>query len=210
MILSHSSRAGSTFHTAPSKESSQGALSSTAFMKASVTSTERLNMRSRPGFALRLDEGLDVGMVAAQGRHHRAAPVARTHDRPAHRVPDIHEGERPRGVGAHPFDRRAARPQGREVVADAAALLHRQRGLAQMGEDPAHIVRDRPHHKAVEQRHRPAAARTGDDASCRQEFEIGHRRVKSLGPWRGVALGRGECRRHAPPGILDRLVERLA
>ena len=33
-------------------------------MKASVTSTERLNMRRRPGLALGLDEGFDVRMVA--------------------------------------------------------------------------------------------------------------------------------------------------
>ena len=54
MILSHSSRAGSTFHvvlapSGPPKDSSHGAFSSTAFINASVTSTERLNMRSRPG-----------------------------------------------------------------------------------------------------------------------------------------------------------------
>ena len=44
------------------------------------------------------------------------------------------------------------RPQGREIVADAAALLHRQRRLAQMREDAAHVVGDRAHDKAVEQR----------------------------------------------------------
>ena len=161
------------------------------------------------GLALRLDKGFDVGMVAAQGRHHCAAPIAGAHDRAAHRVPHVHEGKRPRGVGAHSLDGRAARSERREVVADAAALLHRQRRLAQMRKDPAHVVGDRAHDKAVEQRHRAAAAGAGDDTPRRQELEIGHRRVKPLGPWRGVALGRGERRRHPPPGILDRLVEHL-
>src|SRR5208283_72897 len=44
----------------------------------------------------------------------------------------------------------------------------------------------------------------------RQELEVGHSRVKALGPQRGVALGSGECGRHAPPAVLDRLVERFA
>ncbi len=35
-------------------------------------------------------------MVAGQRRHHRAAPVAGAHDRAAHRVPHIHEGDLPR------------------------------------------------------------------------------------------------------------------
>src|SRR5262249_30757027 len=103
-----------------------------------------------------------------------------------------------------------ARPQGREVVSDAAALLHRQSRLAQMGEDPAHVVWDRPHHKAIEQSYETTAARTGDDPPGREELEIGHCRVKSLGPKRGVALRGGERSRHAPPRILDRLVERLS
>ncbi len=149
-------------------------------------------------------------MVAAQGRHHRAAAVAGAHDRPAHRVPHVHEGERPRSVRAHALDRRTARPQGREIIADAAALLHRQRRFAQMRKDPAHVVRDGAHHKAVEQRDRAGAAGAGDDAARRQELEIGHRRVEPLGPRRGVAFGRGERRRHPPPGILDRLVDHLA
>jgi hypothetical protein len=64
--------------------------------------------------------------------------------------------------------RRAA--QGREVVPDPAALLHGQRCLAQVGEDPAHIVGDRPHDEAVEQS--PAArCPHRDDTTRRQKFE---------------------------------------
>jgi hypothetical protein len=43
------------------------------------------------GLALGLDEGVDVGVVAAQCRHHRAAAVAGRHDGAAHRVPHVHE-----------------------------------------------------------------------------------------------------------------------
>ena len=48
MILSQSSRACTTLKVVPPNFSSQGWFSFTAAMKASVASTERLNMRSRP------------------------------------------------------------------------------------------------------------------------------------------------------------------
>src|SRR3546814_1620169 len=64
-----------------------------------------------------LFRSLDVRVVAAQGRHHRAAAGACAHDRPAHGVPDVHEGEGARGVGAHPLHRGAPGAQRREVVA---------------------------------------------------------------------------------------------
>ena len=76
------------------------------------------------------DKGFYIGVVAAQGRHHGAAPMARRHDGTAHGVPDIHEGQGTGGIGAHPFDPRAIGPQGGEVIADAAALLHGQRGFS--------------------------------------------------------------------------------
>ena len=79
-----------------------------------------------------------------------------------------------------------------------------------MGEDPAHIVRDRAHHKAVEQGDGAAAAGAGDDPARRQEFEILHRPVKTLGPLGRIALGRGERGRDASPSVLDGFVERLA
>src|SRR5260370_14784783 len=44
MILSHSSRAGSTCQTVPPNESAHGAFPATASMNASVTSTDRLRM----------------------------------------------------------------------------------------------------------------------------------------------------------------------
>ncbi len=61
---------------------------------------------------LGLDEGLDVGMVAAHGGHHRAAARACRHDGAAHRIPDIHEGQGPRGIGGDAFHLGAARADG--------------------------------------------------------------------------------------------------
>ena len=128
--------------------------------------------------ALRLlgrDELLDVGMIAGERRHHRAAARARAHDRAAHRVPHIHEGDGAGGIRADAFHRRALGAQRREVVADAAALLQRQRGLAQVGENPVHRIRDRAHDEAVEERDAAIRAGAGDDAAGGQEAMAGQR-----------------------------------
>ncbi len=156
------------------------------------------------------DEILDIGVVAAHRRHHRAAARAGAHDRAAHGVPDIHEAERPRGVGADAADRCALRPQGREIVADAAALLHGQRGLLQVLEDAAHVVGDRAHDEAVEQRHVAAGAGAGQDAAGRQELKIDLRIEEGVRPLRGFILRGCQRRSYAPPGILDAPVDRGA
>ncbi len=52
MILSHSARASTVRKRLPLNTRSQSRPSSTAAMKASVTRTDRLNMRSRPGSRL--------------------------------------------------------------------------------------------------------------------------------------------------------------
>ena len=80
------------------------------------------------------------------------------------------------------LDRRALGPQRREVVADAAALLHRQRRFAQMREDAVHVVGDGAHDEAVEEGDVAAGAGAGQDAARRQELEIGERLVEPLGP----------------------------
>ena len=69
-------------------------------------------------------------------------------------------------------DERALGPERREVVADAAALLHGQRGFLHVVEDGAEVVLDRPMHEAVEQRHRAARAGAGEDAAAGQEAEV--------------------------------------
>src|SRR3546814_20758082 len=84
-------------------------------------------------------------MVAAQGRHHGAAPAARRHDGAAHGVPHVHEGQRPRGVGADALPRRAARAPRPEAVTDAAPLLPGPAGPPQLPEDAAPLVGDRAH-----------------------------------------------------------------
>ncbi len=149
-------------------------------------------------------------MVAAHRRHHRAAAIAGAHDGAAHRVPHIHKGERPRSVGADAFDRRAFGAEGREIVTDAAALLHGQRGLAQMREDPGHVVRDRPHDETVEERDGAAGASPGDDPAGGQKFEIGEGLGETGSPDGRVALGRGEGGGDPRPGILDGLVHSRA
>ena len=95
----------------------------------------------------------------------------------------------------------------REVVADAAALLHGQRRLAQMREDAAHVVGDRPHDEAVEQRHAALGAGAGDDAAGRQELEILEGGVEAAGP---AAPGRARpaatalaMRRHVSSRVLS-------
>ena len=52
MILSQSSRAGRLLYTVLSKERFQAVSSLTAVIKSSVTKTDKLNMRSRPGSCL--------------------------------------------------------------------------------------------------------------------------------------------------------------
>ena len=184
MILSHSARAGRTLWVVAVEGQLPGRVLSHRRHEGVGDEDREVEHAQPPGFALGLDEGLDVGMVAAHRRHHRAAAIAGAHDGAAHRVPHIHEGQRPRGVRADALHRRALGPQGREVVADAAALLHRQRRLAQMAEDAGHVVRDRPHDEAVEEGDVAAGAGAGDDPARRQELEIGERRGKARRPMR--------------------------
>ena len=159
-----------------------------------------------PRLALGVDEGFDIRVIATQRRHHRAAAIARTHDGAAHGVPHIHEGKRARRIRAHTLYRRALGAQRREIVADAAALLHGQRGFFQILEDAGHVVGDVPHDEAIEEGDLAAGAGPGQDAARRQEAEIGQSLVKPWLPAARVALGLGERLGHPPPAILDGLV----
>ena len=87
------------------------------------------------------------------------------------RIPDVHEAERTRGIGGHSLHLGATRADRREVIADPAALLHRQRGLLQHVEDAAHRIGDRAHHEAVEQRDGTPGARPRRDPPGRQILE---------------------------------------
>ena len=155
------------------------------------------------GVLLGLDKAFDVGVIAAHRRHHRAPATARRHDRPAHCVPDIHEAQGAGGIGGHALHLRAPRPDGGEVIADPATLLHGQRGLFQPVEDAAHVVGDRPHDEAVEKRDRPPRPRARRDTSGGEVFEILKRCIESSLPRRRVLFDRGERAGDAAPAILD-------
>src|SRR3546814_8028120 len=79
-----------------------------------------------------------------------AAAAAGGRDGEAHLVVDIHEGHRPGGVGAGAGDERAARAQGGELVADAAAGLEREPGLVDLFQDAVHRVGDGARDGAVD------------------------------------------------------------
>ena len=74
------------------------------------------------------------------------------------------------------------RPQRREVVADAAALLHGERGFLDVVEDGAEVVLDAAHHEAIEQRDVATGAGAGQDATGRQEGEVRHGLGEGLAP----------------------------
>ena len=127
---------------------------------------------------LGVDELLDVGMVAAQHAHLRAAPAAGRLDRLAAAVEHPHVAHRPGGVAVGRADPGALRPDAREVVADAAAATHGlgrlgQRGvdagktLFRLGDRVAHRL-----HEAVDQRRAQRRARRRGDASGRHEAAL--------------------------------------
>ena len=170
----------------------------------------QIEIAQPPGLRLGFDEGFDVGVVAAQGAHHGAAAAAGRHDGAAHRVPHLHEADRARGVGADGGDGRPLGAQRREIMPDAAALLHGQRGILDAREDGAEIVVDRAEHEAVEEGDGAPRAGAGEDTACRQEAEVGHGAVEALGPLLAgllaALLGRGGGTRHAPESVVQRRI----
>ena len=165
-----------------------------------------------PRRALGGDEILDIGMIDAQRRHHRAAPRSGAHDGAAHRVPHIHERHGARGVRPHALHQRALGPQGGKVVADAAALLERQRRFAQGAENSLHGIFDRAHHKTVEQRDGAARAGARQNPSRRKEF-VTRQRLGEFARARGALFGRfglGQRQRHAGPAFRHVAVQRGA
>ena len=83
---------------------------------------------------------------------------------------------------------RAFGAQGREVGADTAAQLHRERRFAQRIENAVERIVQRPHHEAVEQRDPPRGSGARHDASARQEAEIRERFAKACRPARAIVL----------------------
>ena len=159
---------------------------------------------------LGFDEGFDVRVVATQCRHHGTAPLTSGHDGLAHGIPDIHEGQRTTGISRHTLHQCTFRPQRREVIADAAALLHGQRGFLEHIEDAVEAVWDRAHGEAVGIRHLPTSSGTSDDPASWQELVVLQGRIEDFLPMRGIGLDRGEMLRNAAPSVLDSHVDRDA
>ena len=111
-------------------------------------------------------------MIAAHGRHHRAATAAGRHNRAAHSIPNIHKGQGARGIGCHTLHLGPFGTNGREIIAYAATLLHGERGFFQHIKNPAHTVGNCAHDKTIEQGHAALCACPGGDAPCRQKFKI--------------------------------------
>ena len=181
-------------------------------MKASVTSTDRLKLRSRAGSAL-------ASMKASMsGWSHRSVAIMAPRRAPADmmvRHMASHTSMKLTGPEASAPMLFTSAPLGRsvgEVVADAAALLHGQRGLLHVLEDGAEVVLDAAHHEAIEERDGAAGAGAGQDAAGGQEGEVGHRFSEAAGPsFPRTFLFYVCCRpRDALPGVGNRVVERNA
>ncbi len=149
------------------------------------------------------DERLDVRMIAAQCRHHGAAAGAGRRDGCADHVKDADECNRPGGETVGGARRGAARPQGREIQANAATLLQRQSCFACRIEYTDQRVVDATHDKTVRQRDAGGHAGTGQDTSARQKAaacQRGHEFRDA--PLRLLVHGRGRAR-DALPAVTD-------
>ena len=165
---------------------------------------------------LGVDEFLDVGVVAAQHAHLRAAARARGLDRLARAVEDAHVGKRAARARVRAFHFGAARADGGEVVADAAAAPHGLGRFLQRGVDarpPVDDFRDRVAdrlHEAVDERGLQRDAGGGIDAPGGDEafFLRLEEAPLPLGAL-ALALDLGEGARHAAADFGDGLLAAL-
>jgi len=152
-------------------------------------------------------------MADVERAHLRATTAARGGHRETHLVVDIHERQRAGGVRTRARDVRAARAQGRELVADAAAGLQGQARLVHLAKDIVHRVADRARDRAVDGRGRRLVlerASVGGDAS-RRNSAAAQRPKKTFVPMLALRLRLhiGECTRDALVGVVHRLVDGL-
>ena len=161
---------------------------------------------------LGVDEALDVGMVAAQHAHLRAAPRAGRFHGLAGAVEHAHVGDRPAGAGIGALDLGALGTDRRKIVADAAAAPHGFGGLLQRiidaglaVDDAGDRIADRLH-EAVDQR------RLAFQPGCRVDPAGRHETVllrleEFLFPAGALFrfFGLGQAARHAAAHILDRV-----
>ena len=161
---------------------------------------------------LGVDEALDVGMVAAQHAHLRAAPRAGRLHGLAGAVEHAHVGERAAGARVGALDLGALGTDRREIVADAAAAPHGFGGLLQRVIDARLAVGDAGDrvadrlHETVDQR------RLVGQSGCRIDAAGGHEAVflraeehffPVLALFRVFRLG--QAARHAAAHVLDRV-----
>jgi hypothetical protein len=97
-------------------------------------------------------------------------------------------------------------------MADAAALLHGERGFLDVLEDGAEVILDAAHHEAIEEGDVAARARARQDAPRRQEGQIGHGLGEGLFPALAGALGLGGRHGggHPCPGVAEGMIDHAA
>ena len=117
----------------------------------------------------------------------------------------VHERHRAGGDVADALGPHALRAQGREIAADAAALLHGDGRLLQAAKMPEMKSSISPD-EAVEKRDIALGADASLDAPAGQEPEVLQDAVEALGPKASgvLRLDGGKRRRHAPPCLGDR------
>ena len=103
----------------------------------------------------------------------------------------------PEASAATPLTSAPFGTNGREIIPDAAALLHGQRGLFQHVKNPAHAVGNCAHDKAVEQSHLTRGAGPSSDPACGQVFEICQRVVELRFPVGGSVFDAAKSTRDA-------------
>ena len=160
---------------------------------------------------LGVDEILDVGVVAAQHAHLRAAARAGRFDGFTGAVEDAHVRHRPAGARLRALHLGALGPDRGEIVAHAAAAAHGLRGLREGRIDAGlavHDLRNRVAHRlheAVDQGRLQRDAGRRIDAPGRNEA-VRQRLGEALFPLRPVALDFDlrQRARHAAAHLFDR------
>ncbi len=187
----------------PRRVAADGVHEGIGYQHRKVEISEPLRIR------FRRDERFDIRVIAPERRHHGAAPLSGRHDRPAHRVPDVHEADRTRCIRADALDRRAPRPKRREIMADAAAGLHRQRRFFDAVEDARKVVGNFAQDEAVEERHRAFGSGSCQYPASRLKAEVGHGVVKRVRPLLLLALAALFDGRRSRGDTAERILKRL-
>ena len=156
------------------------------------------------------DEFLDVGMVAAQYAHLRAAPRACRFNCFAGAVEHAHVGDRPAGAGVGAFDLSAFGADGRKIIAHSAAAPHGFGGLLQGIVNAGFAVRDAGNriahrlHETVDQRclHFQASRRVDAPGGDEAVFLCREKDLLPMGALIG-GFGQRESARHAAAHVLN-------